>query len=533
MKRIFFVLPFVLLLTSLLVPGGGVFAAEQQEISYRLDLTRPDTGEVAVVLEVDSSAQPLVLEMPDGFGGGLAQDLSSHIVEERAVDASGNDLPLREEGDAWYIEHQGRVTFSYKILTGDYRAGTAYLDSLATAGTPWPYFPLLEEDLAYLPGYAIFVRPRSLQVLPSLQMEMPPGWQHALPWSEQPADMEELLYNPIYAGELSTYEHGALLIALPADAPAAAGGGMEEYAAKAQALLGKGESLLGGLGMQEGQRLLLALLFRGEGDLLGGSYYPASSFSGSVVIPARSGNDPLSDSTIEATARGMVSLLLSRELGVDGETLWFREGSAWYLQDLIPYETGLWGASLFWDRFNAHYDAYRQARAIFAGSLAESGTLGYKSEEGAIVLTCGGAAACASFDSELRSMQPYSMDLPSLLRSLSEVSSIDDPLSNEEVQSALTDQTGREWSAFFRDYITGDGEIPASAFSSLNIAEPGASNLPISEPETDTTSSDWVIIIVAVLVVFAIPFILEPYTMRPRKPGFLERELAKDEDDED
>ena len=40
-------------------------------------------------------------------------------------------------------------------------------------------------------------------------------------------------------------------------------------------------------------------------------------------------------------------------------------------------------------------------------------------------------------------------------------------------------------------------------------------------------------IIVAVLIVFIIPFILEPYTMRPRKPGFLERELAKDEDDEE
>jgi len=532
MKKIIFVLPLILLLTSLLVPGAESLAAEQ-EVSYRVDLTRPDTGEVTVVLEVDASAQPLVLEMPDGFGNGLAEGLSSHIVEERAVDASGNDLPVRKDGDAWYIEHQGKVSFSYKVLMGEYAAGTAYLDSLAGAGAPWPYFPLLDEDLAYLPGYAIFVRPRELEALPSLQLDLPPQWQLALPWSEQPADMEELLYNPIFAGELSTYERGALLIALPADAPAAAGGGMEEYAGKAQALLEKSESLLGGLDLQEGQRLLLSLLFRGEGDLLGGSYYPSSSFSGSVVIPAGSGNDPLSDSTIEATSRGMVSLLLSRELGVDGETLWFREGSAWYLQDLVPYETGLWGASLFWDRFNGHYDAYRQARAVFTGSLAESGTLGFESEEGAVVLTCGGAAACASFDSELRTMQPYAMDLPSLLRSLSEVSDADDPLTNEEITSALTDQTGRDWSAFFRDYITGNEELPASSFSSLNIAESGGSNVPMNEPETDTTSSDWIIIVVAVLVVFLIPFILEPYTMRPRKPGFLERELAKDEEDDE
>jgi hypothetical protein len=533
MRRIFFALPFVFLLTSLLVPGAGALAAEQQEVLYRVDLTRPDAGEITVVLEVDASAQPLVLEMPDSFGNGLVEDLSSHIVEERAVDASGNDLPVRKDGDAWYIEHQGKVTFSYRVLVGEYTAGTAYLDSLAGSEAPWPYFPLLDEGLAYLPGYAIFVRPRTIEALPALQLDLPPGWQQALPWSEQPANMEELLYNPVYAGELSVYEQGALLLALPADTPAAAGGGLEEYAGKAQALLEKSESLLGGLDLQEGQRLLLALLFRNEGGLLGSAYYPSSSFSNSVVIPAESGNDPLSDSTIEATARGMVSLLLSRELETASETMWLREGSAWYLQDLIPYETGLWGASLFWDRFNGHYDAYRQARAVFAGSLAESGVLGYASEEGAIVLTCGGAAACASFDSELRSMQPYSMDLPSFLRNLSDISSADDPVTNEEVLNALTDQTGRDWSAFFRDYIEGSGEIPASSFSSLNIAELGGSNVPLNEPETTTTSSDWVIILVAVLIVFIIPFILEPYTMRPRKPGFLERELAKDEDDED
>ncbi len=523
-------LPLVFLLASLLAPGAGALAAEPQEVSYRIDLTHPDTGEIAVVLEMGAVSQPLVLELPDSYGNGLAVDLSSHIVEERAVDESGRELPVRRDGDTWTIDYTGRVTLSYKVRVSGYEAGTAYLDSLAGSGTPWPYFPMLEADLAYLPGYAVIIRPRQLQGIdPSLQLDLPPQWQQALPWAEQPAGMDELLNNPIYAGELSLYEQGPLLLALPSAATAAAGGSLAEYASKAQALLVESESLLGGLDLPEGQRLILALLFRGEGDLVGDSYYPSSFFSGSVVIPAGTGNDPLSDSTIEATARGMVSLLLSGELETDSGALWLDEGSAWYLQDLVPYEAGLWGASLFWDRFNGHYDAYREARAVFTGSLAQAGVLGYESEEAAIVLTCGGAAACASFDSELRSIQPYSLDLPSLLRNLSEMSSIEDPISNDDILSTLVNLTGRDWSAFFRDYVEGVEEIPASSFSSLNIAEPGGSNLPINTPESNASASDWILLVVAVLVVFIIPFVLEPYTMRPRKPGFLEKELGKDE----
>jgi len=163
--------------------------------------------------------------------------------------------------------------------------------------------------------------------------------------------------------------------------------------------------------------------------------------------------------------------------------------------------------------------------------MAEAGVAAYESEEAAVILTSGGASACASIDSELRSMQPAGTDLPFFLRSLSEMSGGEDPLSNDDILKALVDLTGRDWSAFFRDYIEGSREIPASSFSSLNVVEPGASNVTSSPPDVEASTSDWIILVVAVLVVFIIPFVLEPYTMRPRKPGFLERELAKDDED--
>jgi hypothetical protein len=482
---------------------------------------------------MDISSQPLVLELPDSYGGGLAAGLSSHILDERAVDASGNDIPLRREGDTWYVDHTGRMTFTYKVKVSDYEAGTRYLDSLTGSGGPWPYFPLLESGLAYLPGYAVFVSP-SLPggVRPSLELVLPSEWRQALPWPEQPAGMEELLENPIVAGDISVYEQGPLIVALPSTASAASGGALPEYSDKAQVLLERSEALLGGLEIPEGHRLLLTLLFLGEGDTLKTLYYPSQPFSASVVVAAPSGNDPLSDSTIEATARGMASLLLAGNLFVEPDANWLKEGSAWYLQDFIPYDAGLWGASLFWDLFNRNYDIYLDARGRYEGSLAQAGTEAYESEDASIILTCGGAAACAAIDSELRLTQPYTSDLTGLLRDLYITGSADDAVGNEEIRLVLQTKTGRDWSAFFRDYIEGLQPVPASSFSSLKVVEPQDSSLPEQNEEVSTSTSGWILLIIAVVLVFIIPFVLEPYTMKPRKPGFLKRKM-EEEDKED
>ncbi len=531
MKKIVLSLPLIFLLASLLMPGTGALAAEPQSVNYEVDLTRADEGMLEVTMEVDAGPQPLVLEMPDTYGNGLAAGLSSHVEEERASDASGSPLPVSRDGSTWSIEHSGGVTFSYTLRLQDYETGTAYLDSLAGSGPPWPYFPRLDPDLAYLPGYAVFVRPLGAEYSPSLELKMPPQWEQALPWSERPTSMDELLNNAICAGDLSLYEQGSLLVAAPAGTAAAAEGSLAEFGGKARTLMEEAESLLGGLDLEEGHRLVLTLLFRGDGVAVGNQYYPSSPFSSSIVIPAAAGNDPLSDAIIEATARGMSSLLLSEELVVESESEWLLQGSAWYLQDLLPYASGLWGANLFWDRFNLSYDTYRTARAASTASLAQAGTLGFESLEAAVILTCGGATACASIDSELRSQQPYALDLTTFLGNLAEIAGGGDSLNNSDILAALTNLTGRDWTAFFRDYIEGTEEISASAFSSLNILEPGSSGIAPETPEEEASTSDGILLAVAILVVFLIPFILEPYTMRPRKPGFLERELAKDDKD--
>ncbi len=524
-----------MLVAIFLLPRPVAYSAARGEIAYRVDLTSTGAGEIEVSLSLDPESAPLVLELPDEYGNGLATGLSSHVSGEKAYDASGGELMARREGNEWYIEHEGPLTFTYNLRLGGYGAGTPYLESLAQQTGGWPYFPYLDEDAAYLPGFAVFVRPRGGEDLrPSLELEMPEGWRAVAPWGERPERLADLLENPVYAGDIALVERDSLLVAAPAGAPATAEAGLDEYADRAVSLLGKAEGSLWGTGLPAGQRLLIIMTLRGEepaeeGNGFSGALYLVMPFSSSITLPMPRDANPLSDNAIEATARGMSSLLLSRGLYLDEEAAWLREGSAWYLQDLLPYDAGLWGASLFWDRFNLLYDAYRAGRADSDLTLASSAKAALGSAQAATLLCHGGATACASIDAGLRSLQPYAIDLPSFLRDLRELSRPEKPLGNEEIRTALENLTGRDWSSFFRQHVTGSALIPASSFSSLNITGAGSQAPEQQPPEGNTSVSGWILLVVAVVLVFLIPFVLEPYTMRPRKPGFLERELSKDE----
>ncbi len=91
-------------------------------------------------------------------------------------------------------------------------------------------------------------------------------------------------------------------------------------------------------------------------------------------------------------------------------------------------------------------------------------------------------------------------------------------------------------SVFFDDYITGTATIPASAFSQLKLEGDGGT----SDSDSATAGTDiepapafgrgWILMLIAVLLVFVIPFLLEPYTLRPRGGAVVvtEEELEAD-----
>lgn len=530
MRRILFVAIAVVFAFTL--PGAATMGAGEEPygVAYRVDLTFPAGGRIAVSIETEAPVSPLVLEMDGSYGEGTAPDMVSHITDEAAADASGAPLAVRRDGAAWFVEGSGRITFSYQVDLEGYRAGTDYLASLAHRGTTWPLFPLLDEDLAYLPARAVLLRPRGGEGPPSLELELPEGWRAALPWADQPASLDELFSNPILAGELATQETESLLVALPSSSAAASGDGAAEYAAKAGNLLAAVEDTLGGLSQPGNGKLLVILLLRGEAGAEEASLYPSAPFSRCAVIAAAASTDILSDAVIEATAEGLAGIWLAAGLLTAPEAMWLRYGAASYLGDLVPYQAGMWGAQAFWDRFHRGYQAYREARGRLQASLAEAGTLSAADGDAAVLLGYGGAAACAAIDSELRSLQAGTGDLSALLRDLAAAAD-GAPLTNDDIRGLLESSSGRDWAAFFRDYVQGGQEIPASAFSSLNIAPPEGSAASGEIPREPASTSDWIILAIAVLVVFAIPFVLEPYTLNPRKPGFLKRKLEESEEE--
>ncbi|MBC7246366.1 MAG: hypothetical protein H5T73_01125 [Actinobacteria bacterium] len=512
------------------VPGR---AAQAPSLLFRVDLSEGAVDSLSVTLELEGESGVAVLRMEDSYGEGLAADLSSHVCEERATDASGRELPIRREGNTWYMEHDGKASFSYRVRLSGYEAGTTYISSLAASGARWPYFPFLEGDLAYLPGYAVFVRPDLPPQTPvDLEVLLPEGWTTAVPRREGPHELGELLSDPLLAGEITVLEREGLVLALPsASSPAA--GTLEEFADKVASALDRLRSVLASGGEASGEAsrdgVVLVALLRGEGDRVEDVFFLPEPFSHTAVLAAPAGVDILSDACLEASVREAASLLLRRSLLLQPEARWLLEGAAWYLQGLLPYRAGTWGGALFWDRFSRRYQLYREAAERKPVSLAQAGFEANADGDAAAVLICGGAAACAALDAELHALQPQELDLVSFLARLAEMGGEEGGLGNADIRSLLETLSGRDWSSFFRGHIEGTRVIPASAFSSLRVAAEETPSLPTRGSGESTSVPEWILLAVAVALVLLIPFLMEPYTMRPRKPGFLEKKLREED----
>lgn len=518
----------VLMLAALTITVPAGAETTPPALDIRVDLTRLEEGVVPVTLEVEVASSPLVLHLEDATGKGLEGALASLIEGERAFDEENRELPVTREGSTWTVSHAGRTIFTYQVRTD------GNLPIPGQAGTSGPlslnrlYLPYADGGLAYLPGYAIFLRPENPGAeKASLQVKLPPGWSTVYTGDNRPSDLESLSNNPLLAGDLEVLERGSfrLALALRVEPPEPA---LQEFQDKVEALTARLSSLLGGGEDRMGEEFLLLLLDGAGTEAAGGDFKPSASFPGGTVAVAVPDGELLSDRTLEAVSRGLASLALGRNLSLKEEAAWLIEGAAWYLQDILPYEAGIWGGALSWERLGLLYDAYREARSATGLSLAEAGSRGGE-DAAAALLAYGGAMTCAALDAELRAGQPYPGNLFSFLQEAAGLKGGESPAGNEELRSLLETMTGRDWSVFFRQYVLGSAEVPLSSFSSLRIAPGEERPLTSQSPENQTSTSQWVLLGVAVALVLLVPFVLEPYTMRPRRPGFLEKKL-RDED---
>lgn len=426
-------------------------------------------------------------------------------------------LEIREHGVSFSCP--GQAILEYSLDLDEYRAGSDYLQFLADS-SPWPYFPLAGE-YAYLPGYALFLAPDDPGTPCRVEVELPGDWTCAGPLVEEGLVTGDLWRDPLLAGRLSKAGSGNLELVYPA--PVSPHLGLLEAARKADSILKELYASLPGVGEPGKIHVFLLPWEAGNGEV-----GPAAteSFSRTLVIPLTPGTSPLADDVLGELSRQAAGIAIRRCATFSEDSLWFEKGMAWYLRDILPYRAGLWGASLSWDRLLGQYQAYRErAEGI---SLFRAGATEDLGERESAAICHGGAVACAAIDAELQDSGPGGMDVLRFLDLLSSGAGKgkESPITSRDIEELLTSQTGKNWKPFFEDHIYGTDVIPASSFSSLRVA-PRVEGLAHPVRTGSPGLGKWTALVLAVLVVFALPFFLEPYTLRPRKEGFLERVLRE------
>ncbi len=513
---------FVALLAVLLLfPSTEAKASPSDHpfIAYRLSISE-DPSLPRMRLEISGWNGQVSLRLPRAYGKGLMAEPFRQLRDFRASDEQGKELPLTILENGVSFSSPGRSVLEYSADLSGYQAGSEHLRSLAPVNLQ-TYFPLAG-DFLYLPGYAIFLAPEDPNIPCRVELDLPTGWTWTGTATEGELISGDLWVDPLLAGELTLMEREDLVLAYPSRVTNHLG--LEEVTRNALSMRAELETRLPGGGTPEKTYLFFLPLKERVA-----AYGPVVSepFSRTLALPLPEETSPLSDDALGELARQMTAALIKRHLNLSGDALWFGEGLAWYLRDMLPHRVGLWGSSLAWDRLLGQYREYEQT----AGQISpyRAGEAELPGERESTMLCHGGAVVCAAIDAELQGSVPTGMDVLRLAGIISDMTAKREgakPFSTQEIQEALTKVTGKNWKPFFDKYILGKAVLPASSFSSLKVA-PHDERL-VQPVRTGAPGlGKWATLIFAVLLVFSLPFFLEPYALRPRKEGFLEKALRE------
>lgn len=486
-------------------------------ITYRLSLSG-DPYHPKMRLEINGWVGEVSLSLPHVYGKGLVVEPFRRLRDFKALDEQGRDLPLTvlENGVSFISPGQSALEYSADLTV--YRDGSDRLQSLACPDI-WTYLPLAG-DYLYLPGYVLFLAPDDPGIPCRVELDLPTGWTWAGALVGEEVVSGDLWNDPLLAGELTFVERDKILLAYPFRETAHLG--LTDMAKNAQSMLAELEAHLPG-GMTPDKVYLFLLPLSEEWN--GKVPMISEPFTRTLTLPISLGTSPLSNDVLGELARKMAGMFIRRHLNLSDEALWFGEGLSWYLRDMLPYRVGLWGASLSWDRLLSQFRVYEQT----AGHVSpyQAGEVELPGERDMVMVCHGGAVACAAMDAEIQGSGPGSMDI---LRLLGMVSNLkmekgeERPITTRDIQEILASMTGKNWKPFFDNFILGNDVIPASSFSSLKVAPRGEGLVqPIRTGSPGL--GKWATLVLAVLLVLALPFFLEPYALRPRKEGFLEKIL--------
>ncbi len=396
-----------------------------------------------------------------------------------------------------------------------------------------PYLPRLSGDYFFIPGFFLLLYPRNQleNFLFDISFSLPPSWRLTLPWGEGAVPGISALANGFFGGNLSILETGGdprLTVAQTGNSDQVNLNSQEEFSAIMRRVIDEAREAWGNIIPGE-SRLLIALATtedRAAHDRH--SFFPRQPLLNSVFLTICKGENILSEDFIKEAIGELLRAQLGR-LKYNPQALWLREGAIQYYRSLLPFRAGLLGASAFWDQISEINFQYIQANGSTQRTMAECGNLSSGLEEEAQLLSQGGAIALASLDSLISERGKGVDDLFRYLTQRQE-EEIGATITNRAVEEALEEIAGVDYRWFFDQYIQGKNNIPPSYFSQLRITGETGEEEAKASPGPPKSRFNLVIFILALLLVFALPFLLEPYALRPRASAV---PVAEDEEEEE
>jgi hypothetical protein len=448
-----------------------------------------------------------------------------HITVEEAAGPQGS-LQVTQAGSGWDIAGSGDVRVTYRVELG--APGGPSPEQGDGGGGFSSFLPHAGDAYVFIPGRFLFLRPDLEEAVYHASFAWPEGWEGTGAFSS-PLTPEEAGGLAVFAGKLEKLDVAGsipLEVAQPRDADPANLAAQEEFAGKLSSMLDGAAEAWGHPGL-EGRRLTLMLggVSVDPGYPLAPSP-PGGSLDSPVFVPVGPRENILSTDLLLRAAEASLEWLLG-VLRPHPSTLWFTEGCARYSSLALANRLGWLSRDEMYDRLAGDNQLYLEALAAEGRGPAEAGE-GVDGLEAGRLLRCGGAVAAASIDAALRE-RGLSLDgsLARLLQGAPE-----EGLDGGRLRSELEAYSGRSFSTFFEEHIDGSAAIPASAFSRLKLEEGGDGGS--TEPPLPSFGEGrkWIYMVVTAVVVFSMPFLLEPYTLRPRR-GSVETDAGEEEEEEE
>ncbi len=530
MKKGFCFVAAFCLLVSLGMQAAPASASREPEVTYRIQLASADATSLQVETSIPATpGMPLHLAALPDYAGGRVVDLTSHYNLASAHDGTGAPLGISGTPGDWMVSapSDGLVNLSYTLDLNGYRAEADFAESAAGA-VPWPYFPANRNGYLYLPGYAAFIYPEGLRACGTarISLQLPEGWHAAAPLASTDgafsANWQEMVSNLFLGGpeDLVMRSNNAagteMTLALAPGAGPTNLQSLDEAYGRLSALANRAAALLnrrGGAG-----RFLLLFSFGAEGGSGLPTYEEVASFDASATIGLAADTNILSLDSTEYLARAVFRFLEEDALSGSSLAAWFSAGAAGYYQLALPFQAGLMSSSDFWDRFSLIYTDYTANPQAASMTLAEAAAL-LPDASAERLMVEKGSVLVASIDQRVRDVTGKRFSLDDLMGRLAGTDGYNPGILDDAgLRANLESLTSASWKDFFEQEVGGTEMVKASNFSNLTSLM-GEGDKPAGQPvESGPVKSwSWVFVILAALLIFAIPVLLEPYTLRPRK----------------